>query len=451
MASHKSEGEVQTETDLSLALLETVFANSFTGFAFVDRDLRYRRINEELARINGQSVDAHLGRTVAEIIGPKRWRERRANFENALRGEAALDVKLTDKVCQETNAPRHVRASYLPVQVGGVVVGVAAIVKDITERTQAEQALQISEARKATILEVALDCIITIDQEGRIIEFNPAAERTFGHARQDIIGKLMAEVLVPPSLRPAHYIGFSHYLTTGEDSILHRRLEITALRANGEEFPIEIAIVPIQGDGQVLFTSYLRDISARKQDEQERERLLREVEESAERQRVFLRDVLASVTEGKLLLCHRAEELPAPRRLASAPISLSWSHGIRELRHAAEEAARAQGFEDERCYDLVTAASEAAMNAVTHAGGGEGQVFAGLDGTVQVWVSDHGAGIDIAHLPRATLEKGYTTTDTLGHGMKMMLQTADRIFLLTGTTGTTVVLEQDRLASIRVW
>ena len=91
------------------------------------------------------------------------------------------------------------------------------------------------------------------------------------------------------------------------------------------------------------------------------------------------------------------------------------------------------------------------MNAVTHAGGGEGQVFADPDGPVQVWVRDQGTGIDVAHLPRATLEKGYTTTETLGHGMKMMLQTADRIFLLTGSTGTTVVLEQDRLPSVRVW
>ena len=451
MAAHKSDGEAQSETDQSLALLETVFAHGSTGFAFVDRNLRYVRINEELARINGQSVDMHLGRTVAEMIGPKQWRKRRAIFENALRGEAALDVTLTDKVFPETGLPRHVRASYLPVQVGGIVVGVAAIVKDVTERTQAELALRISEARKATILEVALDCIITIDQEGRILEFNPAAERTFGYARQDVLGELMAQIIIPPSLRPAHHIGFSHYLATGENAILRRRFEITALRSNGEEFPIELAIVPIQEGSQVLFTSYLRDISERKRDEQERERLLREVADSAERQQAFLRDVLASVTEGKLLLCHRAEELPTPCRLASAPIPLSWSQGIRELRHAAGDAARAQGFEEERCHDLMTAVSEAAMNAVTHAGGGEGQIFADPDGPVQVWVRDHGAGIDVAHLPRATLEKGYTTTDTLGHGMKMMLQTADRIFLLTGTTGTTVVLEQDRLASQRVW
>ena len=307
MASHKS------ETEQSLALLETLLANGSMGFAFVDLDLRYVRINEELARINGQSVDAHLGRTVEEVIGSEHWQSRRLIFEKALRGKATLDVTLTDKIFPETGVPRHVRASYLPVRVEGVVVGVAASVQDITERWQSERALRISEARKATILEVALDCIITIDQEGRIVEFNPAAEQTFGHARQDVLGERMAEIIIPTALRPAHYVGFSHYLATGEEAILHRRFEITALRSNGEEFPIEIAIVPIQEDGQVLFTSYLRDISERKRDEREREGLLREVAEAAERQQAFLRDVLASVTEGKLLLCHRAEDLPPPR------------------------------------------------------------------------------------------------------------------------------------------
>lgn len=84
------------------------------------------------------------------------------------------------------------------------------------------------------------------------------------------------------------------------------------------------------------------------------------------------------------------------------------------------------------------------MNAVVH-GGGQGRVYASED-TVQVWVEDTGAGIDVASLAQATLEKGYSSADTLGHGMKMMLATADRVWLLTGITGTTVVVEQDRLS-----
>ncbi len=239
-------------------------------------------------------------------------------------------------------------------------------------------------------------------------------------------------------------------MATGEGPILRQRIEITAIRHGGEEFPIELAIIPIQENGQILFTAYLRDISERKRDEAERDRLLREVETSLERQQAFLRDVLISVTGGKLYLCHQEEELPAHRPPASQPIPLSLASGIREMRQQSDHFAQVLGFSAERCYDLVTAVSEAAMNAVVHAGGGEGQVFAGAD-TLQVWVQDAGTGIDVAHLPRATLEKGYTTAGSLGHGMKMMLQTVDRIFLLTGVTGTTVVLEQGRIAPVTIW
>ena len=428
----------------SLALLETIIADGPMGVAFIDRDFRYRRVNARLAEMNGWSVADQLGRTVEEVLGPEQWAKRRAFFEETLAGRACLEVTVPGAFRLPSGQERHVVSSYLPVQVGGVVVGVAALVRDVTEQTAAEEGKRQSEARKATILEVALDCIVSIDADGRIVEFNPAAERTFGYTRAEVMGRIMAELIIPPALRSAHYHGFGHYLTTGEGPILRQRIEVPALRSNGEEFPIEMAIVPIEEDGKPLFTAYLRDISDRKRDEAERERLLREVKEAADRQRAFLRDVLASVTDGKLRLCHVEADLPAPLPPVSDLIPLSLSWGTRELRHQTEAAALKEGFAEERWYDLVTAASEAAMNAVVHAGGGEGQVCGEPGGPIQVWVRDHGTGIDVAHLPRATLEKGYTTAGTLGHGMKMMLQTVDRIFLLTGRTGTTVVLEQDR-------
>ena len=83
------------------------------------------------------------------------------------------------------------------------------------------------------------------------------------------------------------------------------------------------------------------------------------------------------------------------------------------------------------------------MNAVVHAGAGTGQVFWDQEaGVVQVRISDAGEGITVENLPRATLERGYSTKATLGHGMKMMLQTTDALWLLTGPTGTSVVLVQ---------
>src|SRR5712692_4748941 len=91
---------------------------------------------------------------------------------------------------------------------------------------------------KGVFLESALDCIITIDAGGRILEFNPAAERTFGYLRSEVLGKELAEKIIPPSLRNAHRRGMAHYHQTGEGPVLGKRIEVTAMRADGSEFPV---------------------------------------------------------------------------------------------------------------------------------------------------------------------------------------------------------------------
>ena len=140
---------------------------------------------------------------------------------------------------------------------------------DIDERKRAEEELRLSEARKAAILDSALDCIVTIDHEGCIIEFNPAAERTFGYRRDEVLGQQLADVIIPPALRERHRQGFARYLATGEARVLGKRIEMTAVRADGSEFPAELAITRIPLDGPPSFTGYLRDITERKQAEEE--------------------------------------------------------------------------------------------------------------------------------------------------------------------------------------
>jgi GAF domain-containing protein/anti-sigma regulatory factor (Ser/Thr protein kinase) len=184
---------------------------------------------------------------------------------------------------------------------------------------------------------------------------------------------------------------------------------------------------------------------------EEQDRLRAEALAAAVRQKAFIRDVLASVTEGKLFLCNSASDLPKRMKPAGLTITLGKDASLRTLRHRASAVASQIAFPEERLLDLVTAVSEAAMNAVTHAGGGQARVYLDGENTIQVWIEDHGQGIDVAQLPRATLEKGYTTAGSLGHGMKIMLNTIDRLWLLTGSTGTTVVLEQDRVSQVRDW
>ncbi|HEY4087599.1 MAG TPA: PAS domain S-box protein [Bryobacteraceae bacterium] len=137
------------------------------------------------------------------------------------------------------------------------------------ERAQSDAVLKESEARKAAVLDSALDCIVTIDHEGCITEFNPAAERTFGHRRNDVIGKQLADVIIPMAMREKHRQGFSRFLATGEARLLGKRIEATALRADGSEFPVELTITRIPLEGPPSFTGYLRDLTGWKRSEEE--------------------------------------------------------------------------------------------------------------------------------------------------------------------------------------
>jgi PAS domain S-box-containing protein len=134
---------------------------------------------------------------------------------------------------------------------------------------QEERELKRSEIRKAAIVDSALDCIVTIDHEGYITEFNPAAEHTFGYPREEVLGKHLADVIIPPSLREKHRQGFARYLATGEAQVLGKRIEMTAVRADGSEFPVELAVTRIPLEGPPSFTGHLRDITERKRAEQE--------------------------------------------------------------------------------------------------------------------------------------------------------------------------------------
>ena len=114
-----------------------------------------------------------------------------------------------------------------------------------------------------SILDAALDCIVVMGTDGRVVEWNPAAEQTFGYAREDALGRDLAELIVPPQHRQDHRRGLSRYLATGTASVLGRRLELEAVRADGSRFPIELAITQLDRHPP-LFVGYLRDITQRR-------------------------------------------------------------------------------------------------------------------------------------------------------------------------------------------
>jgi PAS domain S-box-containing protein len=132
------------------------------------------------------------------------------------------------------------------------------------ERRRSEAAVRSNEARMRAMLEASLDCVVIMDADGTVLEFNPAAERTFGYAARDAVGREMAELIVPPSLRERHRRGLARYLSTEQARVLDRRVEITGMRADGSEFPVELTITRIDVDDGPMFTGSLRDITDRK-------------------------------------------------------------------------------------------------------------------------------------------------------------------------------------------
>jgi PAS domain S-box-containing protein len=155
-----------------------------------------------------------------------------------------------------------------------------------SEREAAARARE-SEARKSAILQSALDCIVAMDHRGVIVEFNPAAERVFGYSREEAIGRRMADLIIPPALREAHARGLARYLATGEERMVGRLVEMTAMRADGTLFPVELAISKVDLPGPPLFTGYLRDITERKRAEAEVARALEAEREATQRLRAL--------------------------------------------------------------------------------------------------------------------------------------------------------------------
>ena len=302
------------------------------------------------------------------------------------------------------------------------VVGVAI---DVTERRRSQEALRAAHAQTVEILESVQDGFYAVDAAWRFTYVNRRAEEMWGIGREALLGRNLWEAF-PGSV----------------GGRIQEELLRAAERRSAAEFDLFSPVmgrwlsVTVNPTGAGL-SVYFRDITERRRAREER--------------RAFLRDVLAGVTDGKLRLCELAADLPERLPGVGEPVPLT-RETLRPARRRAADAALAAGLDEERGHDLLTAVGEATMNAVVHGGGGTAHVGADAQaGRVQVWVEDHGAGIDVSRLPQATLARGYTTAGTFGHGFKMMLQTADAVWLLTGPTGTTVVLEQGREAPEPGW
>ncbi len=229
------------------------------------RDLRYTFANRAYAEMLGLTPEQIIGQPIVEIIGAEALEAIRPYVGAVLEGR---------RVAYETEVPyprigsRFLDISYVPDKDDqGNVRGWVASINDITERKRVEQEHRRIETLKGAILDSALDCIISMDHEGKVIEFNPAAEKIFGYSRAEVMGKPMADLIIPHRLRERHHRGLARYLATGEGAVLGKRIEMSALRRDGTEIPVELSINAIQLEDNKAFTATLRDITERKRTE----------------------------------------------------------------------------------------------------------------------------------------------------------------------------------------
>ena len=147
------------------------------------------------------------------------------------------------------------------------------------DRRQAVQQLAESESRSRLVIDTATDAFVAMDSDGTIVGWNLQSERTFGWSRQEAIGRLLVETIVPQNYRDLHIRGLERFHKTGEAPVVNKLLELTALHRSGKEFPIELAITePIRSGNGFYFGAFLRDISERRL----RERELQNAKEAAE-------------------------------------------------------------------------------------------------------------------------------------------------------------------------
>jgi len=216
------------------------------------------------------------------------------------------------------------------------------------ERSSAEESLRESEERARLIVESALDAVISMDADGRIIGWNRQAEAIFGWPRSEALGRRVSETIIPPRDRAAHESGVRRFLTTGERSILNRRVEVTGLHRDGREIPLELAITALRVGGAPAFSAFLRDVSERRQAEAERARLL-EAERAAREEAEAAQQRLAVLAEASALLSasldyktilRRIARLPVPRLADWCTVDVVDDGGIRRVAAAHTDPAR---------------------------------------------------------------------------------------------------------------
>jgi PAS domain S-box-containing protein len=245
-----------------------LFSDAKTICVTLDTRARVTYCNDYLLHLTGWERSDVIGQDWFELFLPPKVDDLRKLFASILI-EEPLARHHENEILTRSGECRLIRwKNSLLRSTAGDVIGTASIGEDITEQKRNQESLLQHEERTRLIVESALDAVVVIDATGCIIDWNSQAANTFGWAREDVIGISLAETIVPARYREAHKQGLRVFLETGVGPIVNRRIELSAMHRDGHEFPIELTVSPIRHGGGWIFSSFIRDLTERKQAEQ---------------------------------------------------------------------------------------------------------------------------------------------------------------------------------------
>ena len=258
----RSEEQVRRANAYNRSLLEA----SLDPLVTIGPDGKITDVNAATEAATGYSREELVGRDFAEhFTEPERAR---AGYQQVFSEGAVRDYPL-----ELRHRDGQVRSVLYNAAVyrddSGNVVGVFAAARDITERKRAEEALRASEERTRMILDTANDPFITINARGEILDWNRQAELIFGWSREEAMGRILSETIIPPQHREAHDRGLRDFLVTGNGPVFNAQIELTSQRRDGSEFPVELLAWPVRTGGVLTISAFVRDITERKRAEGE--------------------------------------------------------------------------------------------------------------------------------------------------------------------------------------
>ncbi len=252
------------------ARLAEVLENATDLVGRADAQGRVRHVNRAGRKMLGLDNDAAIETLQPPLQLPDEGL-RAARRDGVWFGESVLQDHKKTPVAQIILAHKNAH---------GEVESFSMVARDISERKRGEEALQRSEVRFRSIIDSALDAVVTIDAAGIVTGWTAQAEAVFGWRREEIVGQLLSSTIIPLPYRQAHQEGLERFKETGSGPVLNRRIEFSAVHRDGHEFPVELSITPISVGDTYGFSAFIRDITERKRAEAANARLVAIVESS---------------------------------------------------------------------------------------------------------------------------------------------------------------------------